>query len=1077
MQFRVLVNLTKGQYVPILLAWPLSFELYLQRSSTHFVQIRDDAKNDQSGNNMKTFRFADLKDDRSCFRFQRQAVLVLVLTFTFAASFSAQSPNTSAMIVTVVDANNAVVQGAEVSIVDNTTGAKRDAVSGDDGSITVAALPLTGKYDVSVHKAGFSTNAATGISLRSGETAAVKIKLQVSGGNSEVTVFGTTNGVRADPIIGRRFDGTDIDKTPILGRKLTSVPLLNSAFRQGKGTGDLFVNQTYFITGVGSRRAAAFLIDGADNDEGWGRQTAVATVPIGAVQEMNVLSNAFSAEYGWTSGPAINIVTRSGTNNFHGEGVYVLRPGSWQAEKFSTRNFCPASVSTCVSPSTLQSVSPVDIPDEMNQFSGSVGSPIIKDRTFFFLAADHTRQNRTTSLSSSLPAFLLPADGNLDYTGHYRQTLFDGRIDHRITDDHYLMFRFNLDRMSDDNPQDAVGGTNAPSVARRYSRRAWTTQLNYTWVINHQLLNEARFAYLNGDPVTLWEAQSPSTIYTRGSGNSAVPFTIGQSRSSDLFSRQWQIADTLSWTAGKHYMRFGGSMIRHTSGGTGNEPGALTLGTFTFLTTGPRNQLPFDQLTLADVQNYQQPIDFGIDSYNISQWLITGFVQDSFRATRDLNLELGLRYDRQTLTDAKKNFSPRIGFGWHPWGDPRTSFRGGYGMYYTQIRVNSVAGYLINGLDGVATYTANPGQTGFPTCLTGACLPVNVDPRTIPANQLPARDVTIRSGLRNYYREQFARHGLNFDLVPNYSDKLVNPRSQVFSIGAEREIVRGVFAGVDYVRQYLSGMDRTVDLNAPTPFDRTAPGQCRAANCSNSASANLANATRPILPVNGGVRRINAIMNLGKAEYDGLQTLVSFRGNRRVSASVSYTLSKATNTNEPDGNGIGPNQSIISKLGEEERGPSVVDQRHRAVIDFSYRFPFGFTAGTLMQFASARPFNSTTGVDNDGDGQQNDRPVIDDKVISKSAFRGTGTQDVSVFAEERIRLNEKAAIVLRLEGFNIFNHGNFLARGVTVWGNGSVANPDFGRFVGGVGSAATAIPAFANIDPPRMFQLQARFVF
>ena len=85
-------------------------------------------------------------------------------------------------------------------------------------------------------------------------------------------------------------------------------------------------------------------------------------------------------------------------------------------------------------------------------------------------------------------------------------------------------------------------------------------------------------------------------------------------------------------------------------------------------------------------------------------------------------MNLGLRYDRQTLTDATKNFAPRIGFGWHPGGDARTSIRGGYGMYYTQIRANVVASYLVNGLDGLTTYTAIPGQTGFPTCLTGACL-------------------------------------------------------------------------------------------------------------------------------------------------------------------------------------------------------------------------------------------------------------------------------------------------------------------------------------------------------------------
>ena len=113
-------------------------------------------------------------------------------------------------------------------------------------------------------------------------------------------------------------------------------------------------------------------------------------------------------------------------------------------------------------------------------------------------------------------------------------------------------------------------------------------------------------------------------------------------------------------------------------------------------------------------------------------------------------------------------------------------------MYYTQIRSNLVAGYLVNGLDGLTTYTATPGQLGFPTCLTGSCLPLSFDPKTLPPSQLPARDITIRAGQRAFYQAQFAKYGLNFDLLPNYPDKLVNPRSQVVSIGAEREMVKGI---------------------------------------------------------------------------------------------------------------------------------------------------------------------------------------------------------------------------------------------------------------------------------------------
>ena len=182
-------------------------------------------------------------------------------------------------------------------------------------------------------------------------------------------------------------------------------------------------------------------------------------------------------------------------------------------------------------------------------------------------------------------------------------------------------------------------------------------------------------------------------------------------------------------------------------------------------------------------------------------------------------------------------------------------------------------------------------------------------------------------------------------------------------------------------------------------------------------------------------------------------------------AAVSYTLSKATNTTEPDGNGISPNESIIARLGEVERGPSVLDQRHRAVITFSYRFPFNITAGTLTQLASARPFNATTGVDNNGDGANNDRPVIDGKVISKSAFRGTPTSDVGLFIEGRIKTSERTTILLRLEGFNLLNHGNYLGRGVTAYGDAATPATTFGQFVGGVGTATNAIPGVRKHRP------------
>ena len=990
-----------------------------------------------------------------------ELLMVLIAPMVLAANVAeaGQSPNNASIVVIVTDQSGAVVKDARVLVTNERTGATREGLSNAEGSASFPALSLTGTYSVVVSKQGFGDESRGGLALRAGETATLKVKLLVGAETAEVTVYGTEQGVRADSEIGVRLESKAIDETPILGRKVTTLPLFNSSFRQGKGTGDLFVNATYFITAGGSRRTTTYMLDGASNDEGWGRQTMLTTVPLGAVQEAAVLTTAFSAEFGWTAGPAFNIVTKSGTNDLRGEAVYIARPGGMQARTFGTDGFCPPSVSTCTTPDTLGAINPADLPDALHQVSGSIGGPIAKDKTFFFATADYTHQDRTTFLSPALPAFVLPSDGNLAYVGRYRQTLFNGRVDHKLTPAQTLMVRVNYDHFYDTNPNDAVVGTSAPTVARRYTRGSRSLQVNHTGVVNGNLLNEVRFGFLDGSPVTLWQAQNLSTTYTR---TGSAPFTIGESRQSNITSHQYQLADTVSWARGRHNLRFGGSLVRHTSGGTGSEPGQATLGTFTFLST---STAPFDQLTLADVQQYSQPVSYGITSYEMKQWMSVAFVQDRFRVSDQLTIDAGLRYDRQTLTTATKDFAPRLGFSWQPASDSRSVIRGGYAMYYTQIRANAIASALTGGLDGITTYTATPTQSGFPACLT--CVPVTIDPRTLPLSQQPARNITVQAGERDFYRQQFAAYGLDFDRLPNYPDTFVNPRSQVTTVGAEREIRPGLFAGADYVHQHWTNLDRTVDLNAPAPFDRTGPGQTR--------SVAAANATRPIVPVNGGVRSVNVLMNLGTADYDGLQTTLRYRGSAKLQASIDYTLSSATNTTEPDGNGINPNDSSLARLGEDERGPSVVDQRHRAVITASYALPFSITAGTLMQFASARPFNATTGVDNNGDGANNDRPVIDGRVVSKSAFRGTGTQDVGLFVEGRIKASGRT-LLLRLEGFNLFNHANILGRAQTTYGNTATANPTFGQVVA-VGSAANALPSLANIDPPRMFQLQVRYLF
>src|SRR5215204_1813467 len=170
---------------------------------------------------------------------RRSATLfsLLLSVLLFAQAAAAQSPNTASMIVVVVDQNDAVVRDAKVTVSNNATGDVREAVSDGDGSVTIPALSLTGTYTVAVTREGFGGQELKDVTLRSGETATVKVRLLVGAQSAEVTVFGTTEGVRDNPQTGLPLNAAQGGGTAFRGRRGTRLPLLNWAFRVGKGAG------------------------------------------------------------------------------------------------------------------------------------------------------------------------------------------------------------------------------------------------------------------------------------------------------------------------------------------------------------------------------------------------------------------------------------------------------------------------------------------------------------------------------------------------------------------------------------------------------------------------------------------------------------------------------------------------------------------------------------------------------------------------------------------------------------------------------------------------------------------------
>lgn len=944
--------------------------------------------------------------------FRRSFRLIGLITLLgCGAPLCAQTLNTGTIRGRVADMMNAAVVDAEVIVVNTTTGLKREVRTDASGYYTLAGLPLTGMYKLRFRRPGFEDAVRDEIELRANEAATINVALNVAHQMSSITVIGTVEGVRSDaPQLGTRFDLQKIDNTPVLGRKITSLPLLNSAVRPARGTGDLFLNNTLFVVHGSGRRQTSFTVDGGTGDDAWGRQTIFTNIPFSALQEFTVLTNSSSAEYGRTTGGVVNVITKSGTNNYHGDGLFLWRPGGIQARP----------------PLANQ-----DTVDVLHQFSSSVSGPLKQDRTHFFLAAEYNRQERDAVITSPLAPGL--------FTGHYRQGLLNARLDHQLNAANTLSGRINFDLFSDTNPADAVGGITLPSAARTFRRRTYAAQLNETAVISPTMLNEARLQFQLGSPITQFEPATPSLQIVRPGIS-----TEGESRSADLINHQYQFADTFSITRGRHYLKLGGETIYSTSGGYGQEFGSgFVLGQFTLKTTVPATT-PTSALTINDVQRFTQ--SFGTMTYNVSQWYSAVFAQDAFRVHRDLTLNLGLRYERQTFTDDKNNVAPRIGFTYNVLGDKRTVVRGGYGIYYSELRANLGASFALNGPTGLFTFSAAPGQLGFPTSL--APLPA------FPAGAVrPPRDIVIRPGRASYYNRFF-----DVSKLKGYSGALLNPYTQQANLGFERELGAKWFLSVDYAYQHTIRIDRTVDLNAPAPFVRTQVGQVRAAAA--------ADATRPIVPVNNGFRRIQAVINEGSSVYNGLQINLHKRFGNRFSILASYTESRVFNTVEPDAPGGDPNDA--NQLGSFERAHSLLEQPRRAVISGWYNLPYNFTLGGVAMLASGRPYNITTGTDNNGDGANSDRPVINGILFGRNQGQGSPMYDVGLFLEREFVINDRVRFSVRGEGFNLFNHSNIVGRNGT-FGNAANGVPlaTFGQPLGGI----------SNVDPGRQFQFQVRLRF
>jgi hypothetical protein len=980
--------------------------------------------------------------------FKISSLLIVLLACT-ALRVSAQTPDTATLHGSVVDQTHAGIAGAEVTVTNALTGLHRTAVTNTTGNFYMGGLPIAGSYGAAAEKQGFAATHLDGISLVGGSTADIQLQLNVAGGQTQVTVTGAVSEPRTDqPQLGIYLDATQIQDTPLYGRKLTYLPLLNAANRPAVNQGDIFMNQNLFTTNGSGRRQTWFEVDGANANDSWGRQTIFTNIPLVAVDEMSVLTNSFSAEYGASTGSVVNIVTKSGGNKYHGEVLELWRPSGPEAALSGFKS------SNATSGNDITN-------DTLGQSSAGISGPIgSKDKTHFFLGGEYSRQDRASPIVSPL----VPV--GTSFIGHYRDWLGTGRLDQQISANNNAFLRGSADGFYDTNPNGIVGGATLASVARTFRRKTYTIELGDTAVLSPTMVNNARVQFQLASPITEFDPVVNGTQFVVPISSGGT-FTSGTSQSALLLNRQYEFSDTLSASWGKHQIKFGGSAIYAHNGGNSKEfGGPIYLGKFTYNTctqSAAFCESPAYLNNIANVANYQQ--SYGNAAYTVDDTLWALFVQDDYRVTHELTVNLGLRYEQQTFTDSRADFAPRVGFAYDVKGEGKLVVRGSFGIYDTQIVDNSEANYALTGPTGVFNYTAAPGQIGFPTTVASAPLP------TFPTGaQVPLRSLYIRPGQSAYLNQFFPTSTLI-----GYPDKLLNPYSEQWTIGFEQQLFPTWVLGVDYIGTHTLRINRPLDVDPPTSFIRTAQGQTRsaqAANCTRpywvswyaqaKMTCNSNTATNPQPPYSV----IQSDVNDGFAYYDALDVNLKHSFSHGLSLLASYTWSHAIANVDPDVPSQNPNDPNFT--GAAEVGNAIFDQRHRFVLSGDYVAPFKIHIGGVTTLASGLPYNIVTGTTNSGDtGATTDRPIINGALVGRNTGRGGDIYEVAPFVSRAFPIvHDRIQLDLRAESFNVLNHANFVGYSGT-YGNGPTAGVGFGLPLAGV----------TNQLPARSFQFSGKVSF
>jgi len=1012
----------------------------------------------------------------------------LTLAFSFAGSVSTLAQvdvSSGAIKGTITDQNKAVVVGAVVTTKSIDRGTVRTAKTGSDGTYIIATLQ-PGSYEIRIEAPGFETAIIPKAEISVGVIALYDLDLHPGGVKAQVDITSESPVIEVERTQqANTIDKRQVENLPNVGRNfqnyvytLPGVSNSNAPRAQLAGRVTGFLSSGFSIGGSNGRNNL-ITVDGGENEYGSGQARFDITPEV--IQEFQVNRNSFSAEFGFTAGTAVNVVTKSGTNQFHGSGYIYYR-----SDKTSARNFFDFTNPRA---------------SDRQLFPGfTFGGPIVKNKLFFFTnyerqqndnarfrsyttsallqpnaaqaallatldanpsanvqrISSNLRRALTTTAAAYPNVFKILSENEGTFTGIARLNTWSTRVDYQVTDRDSINGRFTLSHNFTSDPGTSVG--TSPSIDASLTYRDYSSVVSWTHNFGSHVINQLRGQVSPGNSAVT-APPDPAQVGVIISGLAG----FGRAFGAPYIVHQWrlQFEDTVTWIHGSHSFKFGGSYrpvhynFRNDLWFAGEYQFTPSAAYPIALAVPAADRAAFvaaagaagAAIQLNSLQNFDLNLPFLYrQGFNNSLWegtghYVGGFAQDTWKVHPRLTIDFGGRIDwdgEPQPVPRHAYFSPRLGFAWQLTGDGKTVLRGGSGLFYSPIYVQ-IPGYtsVLNGSGKYINQIARSPLNGV-TAVWQAGIAQGKYPFSILTEaDINALGISTAAG---------APGRVLFDLNPDYK----NNYAVQANLGIQRQLTNSISFEVAYQMYHGVHIQQPVGLN----YCEAGTAGCPATNAA-QAAALLTRNTKVLGPLyrvcstgvpnqtdtqcgrvnDAGITQFTDYQSRGMSIYHGVTFQIQKRFGDHFSFQANYTFSKAIDDQTDFNSAFAP--PFPSRLGTE-RSLSTFDVRNNFV--FSGVFVSPFKAGAGHNFASRAladitlspsvfihsgiPFTIRTGADINGDTRSGTDRLY---YIGRNTGIGPDYRSVNMRLSKMFKFGAESSkrIEFSVDGGNLFNRTNF----------------------------------------------------